>query len=59
MLWLYIILAVLLGILAGTVTGLIPGVHINLVAVILLSVAGFFLKYVLSLRKRLKGLSHL
>ncbi len=33
----YIILAFLLGILAGTFTGLTPGVHINLVSVLLLS----------------------
>ena len=34
-----LILAILIGILAGTLTGLIPGIHINLVSVIII---GFF-----------------
>ncbi len=37
-------LAIITGILAGTLTGLIPGIHINLIAVILLSATTFFLK---------------
>jgi putative membrane protein len=32
-----IIIAIFLGLLAGTLTGLIPGIHVNLVAIILLS----------------------
>jgi putative membrane protein len=32
----YLILAIFLGVLAGTITGLIPGIHINLIALILL-----------------------
>jgi len=35
-------LALLIGIVAGTFTGLAPGIHINLVAAILLSSLGFF-----------------
>lgn len=34
-----------LGILAGTITGLIPGIHINLIAVLLLASSTFFLEY--------------
>lgn len=34
-----IILALLLGILAGTVTGLIPGIHINLIGIFLVSLS--------------------
>lgn len=37
MLWIYLILALSIGILAGTFTGLFPGIHINLIAIILLS----------------------
>ena len=36
-----LLLALLLGILAGTLTGLAPGIHINLVAVIFLSIVPF------------------
>jgi len=39
-----IILALLLGITAGTFTGLIPGIHINLIAVILLGISASLLK---------------
>ena len=39
-------LALLAGILLGTFTGLIPGIHINLVALVLLSLSSFFLYYV-------------
>jgi putative membrane protein len=37
-----IALALLLGLLAGTITGLSPGIHINLVAAILVSSLGYF-----------------
>ena len=40
-----IIIAILLGCLAGVVTGLTPGLHINLVALILLSISPFLLGY--------------
>lgn len=40
-----IILAVIGGIIAGTFTGLIPGVHVNLISIILLGLSGFFLKF--------------
>lgn len=35
--WVYLFASLLLGIVAGTFTGLIPGIHINLVSIILLS----------------------
>jgi putative membrane protein len=35
----YITIAIILGILAGTITGLFPGVHINLIAIILLTLS--------------------
>ncbi len=38
-----IILAVGIGVLSGVFTGLIPGVHINLVSLLLLSVSGYLL----------------
>ncbi len=38
-----LILAILLGITIGTLTGLVPGIHINLVGAILLSLLAFFL----------------
>lgn len=44
-----IILATLLGIFAGTITGLIPGLHINLVALLLFVSSSFFLKVTSSL----------
>lgn len=37
--------ALLLGVASGTLTGLIPGIHINLVTVLLLSFSAFFLSY--------------
>ena len=40
-----IILAIILGSVAGTITGITPGVHINLVAIILLSISPFLLNY--------------
>jgi len=39
------LLAVIAGILAGCFTGLIPGVHVNLIAVILLGLSGLLLKF--------------
>ncbi len=39
----YLILALALGILAGTITGLIPGIHINLIAILLLSISSSLL----------------
>ena len=35
--YIQILLAIALGILAGTVTGLIPGIHVNLIAVLIIS----------------------
>ena len=43
---LYILLALLIGVLAGTLTGLSPGIHINLVAIFLLSSSLLLLKFV-------------
>jgi len=43
---LYLIFALLLGILAGTITGLIPGIHINLIAIILLGFSASLLKII-------------
>lgn len=40
-----IFLAVLIGILAGTLTGLFPGIHINLVALLLFVSSSFFLQF--------------
>ena len=40
-----ILLALTLGILAGTLTGIIPGIHINLVAALLLSLSIYFLQF--------------
>ena len=39
-----IILTISLGILAGTITGLTPGIHINLIGALLLSISAFLLK---------------
>lgn len=39
----YLVIALILGILAGTITGLTPGIHINLVAVLLLGASGLFI----------------
>jgi putative membrane protein len=44
--FLAIIISVLLGCFAGIITGLLPGVHINLVSVLLFSVSPFLLRYV-------------
>ncbi len=40
-----LLLATILGILCGIITGLTPGVHINLVSVLLVSMSGILLKY--------------
>ncbi len=40
-----LLLALLLGVLAGTITGITPGLHINLVAVILLTISPFLLQF--------------
>lgn len=40
-----ILAVILLGIVAGSITGLIPGLHINLVALMLLVFSPFFLNY--------------
>ncbi len=42
---LQILMAVLIGCLAGIVTGLIPGIHINLVSLLLVSISGWFLGF--------------
>ena len=44
-----VLAAILLGICAGTVTGLIPGIHINLVSLLLVSMSGYFLAVTSSL----------
>ena len=41
----YLILALLTGVLAGTFTGLIPGIHINLIAIILIGFSTTFLNF--------------
>src|SRR3989344_4683780 len=38
--------AVFLGIICGTITGITPGVHINLVSLLLLHAASFLLQYI-------------
>lgn len=43
--FLEILIAILLGVLAGTFTGLIPGVHVNLLSILLLSSSLFLLDY--------------
>ncbi|MGB9707888.1 MAG: tripartite tricarboxylate transporter permease [Candidatus Pacearchaeota archaeon] len=40
-----IFLAILIGIIAGTFTGLFPGIHINLVAMLLFVLSAFFLQF--------------
>jgi putative membrane protein len=40
-----IIIAMIIGVFAGTVTGLIPGIHINLISIMLLSMAPMLLSY--------------
>lgn len=41
-----ILLATLLGTIAGTITGLSPGIHVNLVSVLLLTISPFLLQFV-------------
>ena len=41
-----LLLAVVLGCLMGIITGITPGLHINLVALMLLSVSAYLLDYV-------------
>ncbi|UZE93748.1 MAG: tripartite tricarboxylate transporter permease [Candidatus Pacearchaeota archaeon] len=41
----YILIAIFLGLVAGTLTGLIPGIHINLLALLLFSSSAFFLQF--------------
>ena len=43
--FLSILLALVLGCFAGVITGLTPGIHINLVAVLVLSASAFLLKF--------------
>lgn len=40
-----ILIAILLGVTAGTITGLIPGIHVNLVSVIIISASGILSKF--------------
>lgn len=40
-----IIIAIAIGILAGSCTGLIPGIHVNLVSVFLITISPFLLRY--------------
>lgn len=44
-----ILIAISLGVLAGTITGLTPGLHINLVALLLFIFSSFFLNFTSSL----------
>ena len=41
-----IIIALILGILAGTFTGLIPGIHVNLISLMVLGASGYFLGFI-------------
>ena len=45
MLFTHLIIACILGISGGIITGLVPGVHLNLVSVLLVSVSPFFLTF--------------
>ncbi len=38
--------ALLLGVASGTITGLIPGIHINLIGVFLISLTASFLSFI-------------
>ena len=40
-----IYIAILLGCIAGTITGITPGVHLNLVSVLIISSASFLLSF--------------
>ncbi len=46
MIIIYLIIAIILGIIAGTLTGLIPGIHINLITIILLGFSAYFLNII-------------
>ncbi|MDP7115595.1 MAG: tripartite tricarboxylate transporter permease [Candidatus Woesearchaeota archaeon] len=43
--FLELVVALVVGVVAGIFTGLIPGVHINLVSILLVSVSGYFLGF--------------
>ncbi|MGM0409019.1 MAG: tripartite tricarboxylate transporter permease [Bacteroidota bacterium] len=43
--FLELILAILLGLMFGTITGLTPGIHLNLISVMLLSASPILLQY--------------
>src|SRR3989338_4579665 len=45
MLFFELLVAILAGCFIGIITGLTPGVHVNLVAVLLVSLSGFFLGF--------------
>ena len=45
MIFLEALIAVLIGIAFGIFTGLVPGVHINLVSLLLVSVSSYFLGF--------------
>ena len=45
-----ILIATLIGVSAGIITGLIPGIHVNLISVLLLSISPFLLTYVTTLQ---------
>lgn len=42
----YILIAIFFGLIAGTITGLIPGIHINLIALMLFASSAFFLQFI-------------
>jgi len=41
-----ILIAIIMGVMFGTITGLIPGIHVNLISVLLIASAGVLLEYV-------------
>ena len=43
--FLELVVALIVGVIAGIFTGLIPGIHINLVSILLVSVSGYFLGF--------------
>ena len=45
MLFLEVLGAIVIGVTAGIITGLIPGIHINLVSLLLVSLSGYFLGF--------------
>jgi len=40
-----ILIALLLGVCAGTISGLTPGIHVNLISLILISLSSYFLGF--------------